>query len=111
MVAASDPAWTDRIERVDPAIPLAPRDRDIVRASQERSFADPTTGACAEGTVAIPQLRITLSYRVPRGASYALDTFPEQLRKAVTDHDDFVNVMPDSLMRRAVACINSGRRC
>ena len=75
------------------------------------SFADPTTGACAEGTVAIPQLRITLSYRVPRGASYALDTFPEQLRKAVTDHNDFVNVMPDSLMRRAVACINSGRRC
>jgi hypothetical protein len=75
------------------------------------SFADPTTGACPEGTVAIPQLRITLSYRVPAGASYALDTFPEQLRKAVTDHNDFVNVMPESLMRRAVACINSGRRC
>ncbi len=75
------------------------------------AFADPTTGACPEGTVAIPQLRITLSYRVPPGASYALDTFPEQLRKAVTDHNDFVNVMPDSLMRLAVRCINSGRRC
>jgi pimeloyl-ACP methyl ester carboxylesterase len=30
---------------VDPAIHLAPRDRDIVRASQERSFADPTAAA------------------------------------------------------------------
>ncbi|HET8896413.1 MAG TPA: alpha/beta hydrolase, partial [Protaetiibacter sp.] len=45
VVAASDPAWTDRLVLVDPAIHLAPRDRDIVRASQERSFADPTTAA------------------------------------------------------------------
>ena len=30
---------------IDPAIHLAPRDREIVRASQERSFADPTTAA------------------------------------------------------------------
>jgi hypothetical protein len=75
------------------------------------SFADPTTGACPEGTKAIPQLRITLSYQVPPGASYALDTFPEQLRKAVTDHNDFENVMSAALMRFAVSCINSGRRC
>ena len=75
------------------------------------SFADPTTGACAAGTTAIPQLRITLSYRVPAGASYAVDSFPEQLRKAVTDHNDFENVMPDRLMRAVVGCINSGRRC
>ena len=44
-VAASDPGWTDRLVLVDPAIHLAPRDRDIVRASQERSFADPTAAA------------------------------------------------------------------
>jgi len=75
------------------------------------SFADPRTGACPEGTVAVPQLRITLSYRVPPGRSFALDTFPEQLRKAVTDHNDFENLMPEGLMRRAVGCINSGRRC
>ena len=75
------------------------------------SFADRETGACPEGTVAIPQLRITLSYQVAPGRSFALDTFPEQLRKAVTDHNDFTNVMPESLMRRAVECINSGRRC
>jgi len=45
VVAASDPAWTDRLVLADPAIHLAPRDRDIVRASQERSFADPTAAA------------------------------------------------------------------
>ena len=47
-VAASDPAWTRRLVLIDPAIHLAPRDRDIVRASQERSFADPTTAAVRE---------------------------------------------------------------
>ena len=30
------------------------------------------------------------------GASFALDTFPEQLHNPVTDHGDFVNVMPRS---------------
>ena len=45
VVAASDPGWTDRLVLVDPAIHLAPRDREIVRTSQERSFADPTIDA------------------------------------------------------------------
>ena len=45
VVAASDPGWTERLVLVDPAIHLSPRDRDIVRASQERSFADPTPAA------------------------------------------------------------------
>jgi Domain of unknown function (DUF1996) len=86
-------------------------DLDSLTHRTHTSFADPTTGACPAGTVAIPQLRITLSYRVPPGASYAVDSFPEQLRKAVTDHNDFEAVMPDRLMQRVVGCINSGRRC
>lgn len=45
VVAASDPGWTNRLVLIDPAIHLAPRDRDIVRTSQERSFADPTMAA------------------------------------------------------------------
>ena len=45
VAAASDTDWTRRLVLVDPAIHLAPRDRDIVRSSQERSFADPTTAA------------------------------------------------------------------
>ena len=58
-------------------------DLDSANHRTHTAFADPTTGACPEGFKAIPQLRITLSYRVPAGNSYAVDTFPEQLRKAV----------------------------
>jgi hypothetical protein len=75
------------------------------------TFPDPDTGACPTGTVPIPRLRITLSYRVPPGRSFAVDTFPDQQRKAVTDHFDFENLMPEPLMRRAVDCINTGRTC
>lgn len=45
LVAADDPAWTRRLVLVDPAIHLSPHDRDVVRDSQERSFADPTIAA------------------------------------------------------------------
>lgn len=45
VAAAGDPAWTRRLVLVDPAILLADRDRDIVRASQEQAFADPTAAA------------------------------------------------------------------
>ena len=73
-------------------------DLDSTNHRTHVAFADATTGACPAGFKAIPQLRITLSYRVPPGDSYAVDTFPEQLRKASTDHDDFENVMPARLM-------------
>jgi hypothetical protein len=75
------------------------------------SFPDPATGACPTGTAAIPRLRITLAYRVAPGRSYAIDSFPDQQRKPVTDHFDFENLMPDSVMTLAVDCINSGRTC
>jgi hypothetical protein len=77
------------------------------------AFADPQTGACPAGFRAIPQLRITLGYRVPPGPlTFAVDTFPlEGQRKAITDHNDFVNVMSTRLMNRAVTCINRGSRC
>jgi Domain of unknown function (DUF1996) len=75
------------------------------------TFPDQRTGACAAGTVPIPRLRVTLGYAVPPGRSYAIDTFPDQRRKAVTDHFDFENLMPESLMRHVVDCINTGRTC
>ena len=74
-------------------------------------FGDPDTGGCPAGTTAVPQLRITVGYRVPAGRSYAIDTFPNQLRAPVADHFDFENVMPESLMSRVVDCVNSGRTC
>ncbi|SDH75206.1 protein of unknown function [Nonomuraea jiangxiensis] len=69
------------------------------------------SGACPQGTRAIPQLRMTLAYTVPQGPSYAVDAFPEQKHNPITDHGDFANVMPDRLMRTVVDCINRGRRC
>ncbi|MDA2805234.1 DUF1996 domain-containing protein [Nocardiopsis suaedae] len=74
-------------------------------------FPDPETGACPGGTRPVPQLRQTLVYEVPEGPAFAVDGFPEEGHAAVTDHSDFINVMPDGLMDKAVACINSGRAC
>ena len=85
-------------------------DLDSANHRTHVAFADSTTGACPEGFKAIPQLRITLSYRVPAGDSYAVDSFPEQLRKPSTDHDDFTSVMPNALARMVATMINRGVR-
>jgi pimeloyl-ACP methyl ester carboxylesterase len=45
VTAAADAAWTRRLVLVDPAIHLAARDREIVRASQQQAFADPSIAA------------------------------------------------------------------
>jgi hypothetical protein len=74
-------------------------------------FPDATTGQCAQGTQAVPQLRMVLTFRAPSGPNFALDSFPAEVHKPITDHGDFENVMSDRLMSRVVNCINSGRRC
>ncbi|WP_371657210.1 MULTISPECIES: DUF1996 domain-containing protein [unclassified Streptomyces] len=68
-------------------------------------------GSCPKQFVAVPKLTMVLAYDVPKNAFFAIDSFPEQVHKPVTDHGDFINVMPQKLMRRAVNCINSGRQC
>ena len=45
LAAAERPGWARRLVLIDPAIALTARDRDIVRESQERSFADPSAEA------------------------------------------------------------------
>ena len=75
------------------------------------TFPDQATGACPSDTVPIPRLRITLSYRVPAGHAYAVDSFPDQQRKPVTDHVDFENVIPERLRTEVVTCLNAGRTC
>jgi hypothetical protein len=74
-------------------------------------FPDAATGACPANTKAIPQLRDVLTYRVPSGPNFAVDSFPAELHKPITDHADFENVMSAALMNRVVSCINGGRRC
>ncbi|GAU68027.1 Syd protein [Streptomyces sp. NBRC 110611] len=74
------------------------------------AFSD-RNGNCPDTFRRIPQLVERVTYDVPPGTGFAVDSFPEQLRKPVTDHGDFINVMPDALMNTAVNCINTGRRC
>ncbi|MFF3249209.1 DUF1996 domain-containing protein [Streptomyces sp. NPDC002870] len=81
------------------------------------AFAD-QNGGCPNGFRAIPQLVQRIIYDVPRPdfdgdnpAVFAVDSFPEQLHKPVTDHGDFINVFDDNLMREVVRCINDGREC
>jgi Domain of unknown function (DUF1996) len=114
-------------DRFTAKYPLCPRGSSVMRVAdfpscwdgQNTDSANHRThvvfpdrrGACPEGTQAIPQLRITLTYNLPRGRVFALDAFPEVSHRPETDHNDFVNVMSDRLMARAVDCINRGRNC
>ncbi|MFD8957375.1 DUF1996 domain-containing protein [Streptomyces anulatus] len=68
-------------------------------------------GRCPSGFRAVPQLVQRIVYDVPPGPGFAVDSFPEQLHKPVTDHGDFINVFDERLMRNMVRCINDGRRC
>lgn len=69
------------------------------------------TGACPAGMRAIPALQQRITYNIPPGTMFALDSFPEQFHKPVTDHGDFINVMSGRLMNRVVRCINTGANC
>ncbi|MGW4113310.1 DUF1996 domain-containing protein [Actinosynnema sp. NPDC004786] len=70
-----------------------------------------SNGVCPPGTFPVPKLRVRVAYDVPAGRPYAVDSFPEQRHDPRTDHAMFVNVMPDELMDRVTACVNTGRTC
>ncbi|MET8170253.1 DUF1996 domain-containing protein [Streptomyces sp. NPDC005329] len=86
------------------------RNTDSADHRSHVAFAD-AAGTCARGFKAIPQLTMRLTYKTPAAPSFAVDGFQGQRHNASTDHDDFINVMTDQLMKQAVSCINSGRRC
>ncbi|MFH8486105.1 DUF1996 domain-containing protein [Streptomyces longisporoflavus] len=75
------------------------------------AFADERSGACPQGFKAIPQLVQRIVYDVPPGPGFAVDSFPEQLHKPITDHGDFINVFDQKLMNRMTKCINANKRC
>ncbi|MER6028880.1 DUF1996 domain-containing protein [Streptomyces sp. NPDC001851] len=116
--------------------PLCPPGSDVVRTFRFQSCWDGRNidsanhrthvaftapdGSCPAGFRAIPQLvqRIVYGVKAPSlqdgGRTeplFAVDSFPEQLHKPVTDHGDFINVFDEDLMREMVDCINSGRTC
>ncbi|CAM5313264.1 hypothetical protein SPURM210S_00022 [Streptomyces purpurascens] len=43
--------------------------------------------------------------------AFAVDSFPEQLHKPITDHGDFINFFNDNVMNEMVECINDGENC
>ncbi|MER7498458.1 DUF1996 domain-containing protein [Streptomyces pharetrae] len=115
--------------------PLCPEGSDVVRTSKFQScwdgqnidsanhrthvaFVQPD-GSCPGGFKAIPQLQVRLVYDVPAPTiengvvqnPFAVDTFPEQLHKPITDHNDFINFFSPELMNKMVKCINTGRKC
>ncbi|MFI9761617.1 DUF1996 domain-containing protein [Streptomyces sp. NPDC051963] len=116
--------------------PLCPQGSDVVRTFKFQSCWDGQNidsanhrthvafanaeGVCPEGFEAIPQLvqRIVYDIDAPSlddGGSttplFAVDSFPEQLHKPVTDHGDFINVFDENLMNEMVGCINGGKQC
>ncbi|UIX28681.1 DUF1996 domain-containing protein [Streptomyces sp. GQFP] len=116
--------------------PLCPRGSDVVRTFKFQSCWDGTNidsanhrahvafadaaGNCPTGFKAIPQLVQRIVYDVDAPSLrdggrttplFAVDSFPEQLHKPVTDHGDFINVFDENLMREMVDCINAGRQC
>jgi hypothetical protein len=116
--------------------PLCPQGSDVVRTFKFQScwdgrnidsanhrthvaFAD-ANGKCGNGFQAIPQLVQRIVYDVDAPSLndggrtvplFAVDSFPEQVHKPVTDHGDFINVFDEDLMGEMVDCINAGRKC
>ncbi|WP_155056398.1 DUF1996 domain-containing protein [Streptomyces blattellae] len=116
--------------------PLCPQGSDVVRTFKFQSCWDgqnidsanhrthvafaAADGSCPSGFQAIPQLVQRIVYDVDAPSLddggrttplFAVDSFPEQLHKPVTDHGDFINVFDEDLMTQMVDCINGGRQC
>lgn len=115
--------------------PICPQGSQVVRTTNFQSCWDgqnidsanhrthvafaQADGSCANGFKAIPQLQVRLVYNVPAPTiqngqvvkPYAVDTFPENLHKPVTDHNDFINFFSTNTMNKMVKCINTGQKC
>ncbi|WP_033312574.1 DUF1996 domain-containing protein [Streptomyces iakyrus] len=115
--------------------PLCPEGSSVVRTSNFQSCWDgqnidsanhrthvdfvEADGSCSNGFKAIPQLQVRLVYDVQAPQinngqvqnAFAVDSFPEQLHKAITDHNDFINFFDENVMNEMVQCINNGEDC
>ena len=115
--------------------PICPEGSNVVRTSNFQSCWDgqnidsanhrthvafvQADGTCANGFQAIPQLQVRLEYdiqapQIQNGQvqnAFAVDSFPDQLHKPITDHNDFINFFDENLMNQVVECINNGQDC
>jgi Domain of unknown function (DUF1996) len=65
------------------------------------------SGACPAKTFPIPRLEMTVSYRLPQGARYRIDGFPEQGGSPATDHSDVITIIPEPLMREILRAVGT----
>ncbi|KJK48526.1 hypothetical protein UK23_16955, partial [Lentzea aerocolonigenes] len=88
---------------------------DSAKHREHIVFPDKNSGKCPKGFKAVPQLRISLTYNIPRDiqqkGQYKVDSFPEEAHNPFSDHDDFANVMSQQIMDRLVNCVNTGKKC
>ncbi|GCB49899.1 DUF1996 domain-containing protein [Streptomyces sp. NL15-2K] len=115
--------------------PICPEGSSVVRTSNFQSCWDgqnidsanhrthvdfvEADGSCSNGFQAIPQLQVRLVYdvqapQIENGQvvnPFAVDSFPDQLHKPITDHNDFINFFDEETMNQMVECINSGQDC
>ncbi|OXS31945.1 DUF1996 domain-containing protein [Streptomyces sp. XY006] len=115
--------------------PICPQGSSVVRTSNFQSCWDgqnidsanhrthvdfvEADGTCSNGFQAIPQLQVRLVYDVQAPQinngqvqnAFAVDSFPEQLHKPITDHNDFINFFDEDVMNEMVQCINNGEDC
>ncbi|MDF3147522.1 MULTISPECIES: DUF1996 domain-containing protein [unclassified Streptomyces] len=126
--------FEDKVQLHD-KLPICPEGSSVVRTSNFQSCWDgqnidsanhrthvafvQADGTCANNFQAIPQLQVRLVYdvqapQIQNGQvqnAYAVDSFPDQLHKAITDHNDFINFFDENVMNEVVNCINSGQDC
>ncbi|MFD9593635.1 DUF1996 domain-containing protein [Kitasatospora sp. NPDC059973] len=86
------------------------RNVDSANHRSHTAFSN-ASGGCPKNFRTIAQLVERVTYEVPSGVRIAVDSFPEQLHNAITDHGDFINVMDQSLLDQMASCVNEGRRC
>ncbi|GAA3805176.1 DUF1996 domain-containing protein [Streptomyces phyllanthi] len=115
--------------------PICPEGSSVVRTSNFQSCWDGQNidsanhrthvdfvnadGSCDNGFQAIPQLQVRLVYdvdapQIENGQvvnPFAVDSFPAELHKPITDHNDFINFFDENTMNQVVDCINSGQDC
>ncbi|WP_086748507.1 DUF1996 domain-containing protein [Streptomyces scabiei] len=115
--------------------PICPQGSSVVRTSffqscwdgqnidsaNHRTHVDfvEADGSCSNGFQAIPQLQVRLVYNIQAPQiqngqvvkPFAVDSFPENLHKPITDHNDFINFFNQQTMNKMVQCINGGQNC
>ncbi|WP_245887440.1 DUF1996 domain-containing protein [Umezawaea tangerina] len=86
--------------------------RNVDSASHRDHVAFATAdGVCPARTFPVPELHLVVTYDVPAGRPFAVDSFPDEHRDPMTDHAMFVNAFPVALMAQVTACLNEGRAC